>query len=914
MTRRLLAPAAVLCGALLLHGCTGGDTSAPSLTMPTATTHARFFPIAPGDMHALGSSAPAIDCNGCHAEWVQANGAPSLQPSAAFHTFTCTGCHVKAPGVFHDDVPALTAFHQASAAVAAITARTGQAFDTHDQACRACHPQGIRDAVDHGLHFPIPHGDKAGVVVATCSDCHVSRGSGQYLVMGCAPCHARTAPVKAKHGAVVDFLEGAVTATQAEQDAASAACVRCHADGVVAVTLAGHAAKAQGFPLGGGQVHAGASTSCFACHPSLIGNPDKRLAGDFKVSSCVTCHAALVGPANIAHDDRATLDLYHSSIFDQTVTPPVVITKARAFAAVVATATAAAGGDAARGLSAACLQCHPQGMGAHPYYLLPHQNAARTVVATCQDCHVTDGRRTDLGCAACHAKSSPVAAKHAKVPDVVASDTSLAASARCARCHEYDAIPTRVATHGPFAIASGKHAGAAGGACLSCHPAMKGEPTPWAADFKQTSCVGCHVAVGGGTAQHDDWASLRPLHAGVALFPATQPTAAAFAAACLQCHPTGTSGLPANHGEYFNVAAGGKHVFPGPRITTCLACHTSANRLDPAAFRCAACHAADAVPLATGHAKVPDFAADPQNPVKCLACHADGRLPATAAKITVTVAGHGVAASGFTIGTGAHAGAAGGACLTCHPTNRASSTTPPHWDYARDFKQVSCTGCHVAVAGGAAWHDDKPVAGDGKGTLASIHSAASGFATTVTRLGLSAACVSCHPDGAGGAPAIHPQRFPIAAGTRHAGIACGACHTNPANRKDLTAFACYTCHSALPATATRKAWSAAHAITGYAITSYQTATAAGGTRSTVNVVMTGPAGCLRCHADSQVNRVATHPGGDSGFGQGQHRTAGCFTCHWRLRTDKPWGANFGSATGAPAPPSSCYVCHASGSG
>jgi hypothetical protein len=177
-----------------------------------------------------------------------------------------------------------------------------------------------------------------------------------------------------------------------------------------------------------------------------------------------------------------------------------------------------------------------------------------------------------------------------------------------------------------------------------------------------------------------------------------------------------------------------------------------------------------------------------------------------------------------------------------------------------------------------------------------------------------AACYGCHTDGAAGAPANHPQLFPIGTGTKHAGVGCTECHGAGA-RTDLTQMKCASCHAALPATATRKAWSAAHTVTGYTITSYLTATTAGGTRSTVQVNMTTPAGCLRCHADAQVDRVASHPGGDSGFGQGDHRRAGCFTCHWRMSTTKTWSANFGTASGsAGPPPTSCYVCHRTGSG
>jgi hypothetical protein len=563
-------------------------------------------------------------------------------------------------------------------------------------------------------------------------------------------------------------------------------------------------------------------------------------------------------------------------------------------------------------LSAACLVCHPTGNGLHPFFPRPHHTRALVPDGDCAECHTDPPARlsTALACAACHVASASIATRHAgKVADVGATDASAAASALCVRCHDNDTTSIRVAAHLPFDVATSKHSASNGQKCLACHIALKGEPTPWAADFKVTGCVGCHVPVANGAAQHDSWASLLTIHAGTKDFPATQPASdAAFSAACLQCHPTGVAGPPADHGDYFSLAATGKHAFPGPRITKCLDCHTSSNRLATTDFACATCHAGDATPLATGHAKVPDLAADPLNPVKCLACHANGVLPVSSTGVTVTVAGHAVAAAGFTIGTGAHSGTVGGACLTCHPVNRVASTTPPHWDYARDFRRTSCVGCHVTVGGTTALHDDQA-------SLTTLHSSVSTFTSTVIAKGLSAACLSCHADGQGGAPANHPQLFPIAVGSKHAGIACNACHTNPSNRKDLTAFACASCHSGLPATATRKAWSAAHAIAGYAITTWQTATSAGGTRTTVQIDMTDSRQCLRCHADSQVNRVASHPAGDSGFGTSQHRTAGCYTCHSKLRTDKPWGALFTEARGsAGPPPTGCYTCHPSGSG
>ncbi|MBK9519506.1 MAG: hypothetical protein IPO09_19665 [Anaeromyxobacter sp.] len=909
MTRRPLHLAAALGCAALLAACGDGlGSSAPSVTMPTSATHARFFPIAPGDAHGPAVGQAVADCNACHYDKI------TRAPSVAFTTFTCTGCHVPAPTLMHDDLAALTTLHRASPAVTEITARTGQAYDTLDAACRACHPQGIRDAIDHALHFPLPHGDAAGATVARCGECHVKRTAGQYLVMGCATCHPHDlAATATAHVGVTGFVPLVAGATPAQQEAASALCVRCHGSSTVPVTVAGHAALAKGFAVGGSAVHTGAGAACLTCHPALSTAPGKKLAADFKVTSCVGCHD-LVGPSDVDHGSRAALQAYHLALVDKVTGQPVP--KAVLFPSVVDAAVAAAGGDADRGLSAACLACHPQGLGAHPYYLLPHQNLAKTVVASCEQCHVTALRKSDLGCAACHAATSPVGPKHARVPDVAPADTSLAASALCARCHEYDAIPTRVATgHTPFPIDAGAHSGAAGGACLKCHPSLKGEPTPWAGDFKKTSCTGCHVAVSGGKAQHDDQGltagqvSLATLHAGVTDY-AVKVAAQGLSAACRTCHPKGVAGPPADHDQYFGLSATSKHVYPSARIAACLDCHTSSNRKNPADFRCAQCHAADAVPLATGHAAVPDLAADPLNPVKCLACHADGKLPATTAGVTVTVKSHATAAKGFVVGAGSHSGTKGGTCLTCHPTNRLATVAAPHWEYARDFKQVTCVGCHVAVGGGKAQHDDQGLTA-GQVSLATLHAGVTTYATTVAARGLSAACLYCHADGAGGAPANHPQLFPIGAGTKHAGLGCSECHTS-ANRKDVTALACKTCHD------TKTGFSTKHnpVLVGGRSTSILALCTPNGTDNPP--CPSQPltlAGCLKCHADSQLYRVSSHPGGDSGFGTGEHRSAGCLTCHSRLRTDKPWGTNFKEAKGSLTPtPTGCYTCHRSGSG
>ena len=252
------------------------------------------------------------------------------------------------------------------------------------------------------------------------------------------------------------------------------------------------------------------------------------------------------------------------------------------------------------------------------------------------------------------------------------------------------------------------------------------------------------------------------------------------------------------------------------------------------------------------------------------------------------------------VGTGAHSGAAGGACLTCHDQNQ---TTAPqdlrgrlHDDQLRRLPRRG--GRH------GAFHDDPT-------SLGTLHASVADFATTVASLGLSAACLSCHADGAGGAPANHEQLFPRAAGTAHAGIGCTAL---PRDRPktDLTALACASCHAGRRAA---DAGGAKHATTGYAILTYQTAATAGGSRPRC----THPdrsRNCLRCHADSQVDRIASHTTGDSGFGTG--RPPDRRLRHLPLErpaTDKPYGGRLRQAQGtAGPPPTGCYVCHASGSG
>lgn len=230
---------------------------------------------------------------------------------------------------------------------------------------------------------------------------------------------------------------------------------------------------------------------------------------------------------------------------------------------------------------------------------------------------------------------------------------------------------------------------------------------------------------------------------------------------------------------------------------------------------------------------------------------------------------------------------AGLACDDCHREQVAGA-----WQPSASFASYTCVGCHSA---------SRPeISHDARATIDAIHAAVTGYAYDDPPSRSRAApsrCLGCHPDGSGGAPANHPLLFPIGAGTKHAGISCGRCHTDPAARTNTATLACAGCHAALAG------FAAAHAVPGAAITT----TVSSPTATPVAVPMDSP-GCLRCHADSQVDRVAAHPVTDESFLRDPHRAAGCLTCHSGSRADKPYpAANFGTRPG-------CFTCHPTGTG
>jgi hypothetical protein len=182
------------------------------------------------------------------------------------------------------------------------------------------------------------------------------------------------------------------------------------------------------------------------------------------------------------------------------------------------------------------------------------------------------------------------------------------------------------------------------------------------------------------------------------------------------------------------------------------------------------------------------------------------------------------------------------------------------------FAQYDCVNCHTGP------HSDQA-------TLTTAHGAVAGFAFVSTE------CVRCHPDGTA-AGVNHAAKFPIGAGSKHAGVTCGQCHTDVAHRADTATLACASCHDGRDAGLAGKHTGASIPVTDYADAS--------------------PA-CLKCHADSQVNAAASHPRGDSTpYGESEHRTAGCTTCHKYFRADKAWAVDWSRI---PSTRSQCTPCH-----
>jgi nitrate/TMAO reductase-like tetraheme cytochrome c subunit len=358
------------------------------------------------------------------------------------------------------------------------------------------------------------------------------------------------------------------------------------------------------------------------------------------------------------------------------------------------------------------------------------------------------------------------------------------------------------------------------------------------------SCSGCHTSATFSTF------SCTGCHAQPATDPIHAGVVAGYAwesGACYSCHRDGSAGV-VDHAPFFPIGAGTSHAL------ACAGCHGDpVHRQDLGTLACASCHGGRSG-FAAVHAGVEDFPASASS-ADCLRCHADDRVE--------RVADH---QARFPIASGSATHDT--ACLQCHAQSR---TDKP---YAADFAAFSCTACH------------------GNPDTDSAHAGVAGYSYA------SAACYQCHPTGSA-APADHSARaFPIGTGTAHEGVTCSQCHTDLSHPTDPAAFACDACHLATAG------FAASHQspASGISILAVHTSRSA-----STQLPLTSPS-CLRCHADSQVDAVASHPSGeDTPRGNGDHRDAGCLTCHSAQRSDKPFAASFDREPG-------CSTCHPNGTG
>src|SRR5882724_7511222 len=854
--------------------------------------HSSFFPVATGDVHALGAPAvhvggtigcaschtnaaerAQIDCTSCHSQTAMAPlhlAVPDLKFTTASETSAlCVKCHPDsaapiavanhAPfkvssGSIHYQKPCLTCHAEP---------RTDKAWaqDFKQQACIACHDQPIDRVVSKhevlqinavpadvrsclGCHrsgepatdfdhvfFPIAAGDVHAVGTSAvhvagsiaCRSCHTS---GESTTVDCTSCH-NPADQVARHSGLIGLEPGTGppiwSGTGATPGGATASCLLCHGLGGLqrVATHAQTTAQPAGFPIAGGNHF----QSCEQCHTAT--KTDPRLTNpelDFAVASCANCHSQAKDSTNTKH--------------------------------------AAFGVDVTTASTATCLGCHSDGGMAtsftHPAFPTTstdiHALGAPAVhvdgTIRCESCHIAAANLdyAPVDCTTCHTQPA-MAPLHVAVADLTFT-TPTGTSQLCLKCHAESQVPIAVTTtppdhvppvalHSPFNVSLG--AVHYQKPCLTCHATARTDK-PWAQDFKERACIGCHD---------------EPIDRVVSRHAAIQITvASADTASCLTCHPSG--GAASFNHPLFPITQSDVHALGSPAVhltgaIACTSCHTGA--AGPAGIDCATCHAQPA--MAPLHVAVSDlkYTTPGETSGLCLRCHAESQVPTavvtTAPNHAPPVAPH----TPFDVSTRAiHYQMP---CLTCHGTIR----TDKPW--AADFKQQACSGCHSEAI-------DQVVS---RHALLQITAVPADTAS----------CLSCHPNGE---PAMNFNHvfFPVALGDVHAlgadavhlpgAISCKSCHTTGAS----TSVDCTVCHG--PADQNTRHSGLVGPEPANATPLWSGTGAAPGGES---------ANCLLCHANGALQRVATHaqttaqPAGFSIAG-GNHFQS-CEQCHTATKTD-----------------------------
>lgn len=696
-----------------------------------------FFPVGPGDTHALGKAltlgqtTTTLTCATCHT-------AP-----AEFAAVDCTSCHSQ-PRM---TTPAGRSFHESVADLPADFA-PGAATSAR---CVLCHGDGKvpasvtystkAPAHDTQFHFRVAPGNvHAG---SPCLVCHSvtkpDAGATAALLADfsqetCTSCHSKTGSraeeIDAKH-AGLGAVNGATyhNLSNPPTPADSRNCLSCHPDG----TRGGNFDHAKWFPISANATHAIGRLVATVTGSTLVGcDSCHRDPAVRQNVTCTACHAPSgangAGPKAIdlapAHRTQLGGAAWHAST---TPTPQCQLCHALDFlerasvhgAGSTATYASDAPGKtfaiARGGHFAGCEKCHDALVENDPDLKLP---------------------RIDFNarsCNGCHSESlDKLVTIHNRISVTPAvADTTDAAgkavpghAAQCLTCHpDGGPAPSTVAYSHPFfpVDAASTHgvgtpavheAGAI--RCASCHPALAQAP-------EQVDCTACHAPAQMKTASGASY------HAAVPdLVWPTPATPRATSFACLECHSD--SKVPASVG-YSTTSTAGAHSASNPAIKfgigagsvhdtarlgakmTCAGCHTQ-RLADPTVaglstirFKeetCTSCHskagslAEDLDALHAGLGTVsgatyatvatPPSASDTRN---CLKCHADGAVGAFDHSQWFPINAPGAShLLGRTV-TGSAGATVLTACKTCHidSTRR---------------ENVACTACHSSTGTNAA--------------------------------------------------------------------------------------------------------------------------------------------------------------------------------------------------------------------
>ena len=742
-------------------------------------------------------------------------------------------------------------------------------------ACTRCHVNGVYKGTP-----------------SNCYACHISddthRGSMGQL---CQTCHTTTAwkPSTFDHNTSAFKLTGAH---------ASAACSRCHVNGVFKGTpsncYACHASK---------DTHKGTlGQTCQSCHTTSAWKPSTfdhntsafKLTGAHVNAACLRCHAnnsSYKGTPSNCYACHVSDDTHKGSMGQSCQTcHSTSVWKPSTF-----DHNSAAFKLTGAHVSAVCTRCHVnavfKGTPSNCYACHVSKDTHKgTLGQTCQTCHTTSawkpttfdhnssafkltGAHVSAVCTRCHANNSSYKGTPTTCYGCHASKDAHTGTLGqlCGACHSTNAWKPASFDHNSTAFKlTGAHVSAA---CTRCHAnnsSYKGTPT---------ACYGCHASkdshngnLGQSCASCHTTSAWKPttfVHSTSAF----KLTGAHVAAACTRCHANNSSyrGTPST----CYACHASKDAHSGTLGQSCGTCH-STNAWKPASFD----HNTTAFKLTGAHVNAACTRCHANNssykgtPSNCYACHASkdahsGTLGQSCGTCHTTnvwkpsTFDHG--SSAFKL-TGAHSSAA---CTRCHANNSSYKGTPSNCYACHASKDAhsgtlgqSCSTCHST----SAW---KPSSFD--------HSSS---AFKLTGAHVSAACSRCHANNSSykGTPST-----------------CYACHASKDTHKGTLGQSCSTCHS----TSAWKPSTFDHNSSAFKLMGAHGNVAC--TSCHINGVFKGtPTTCIGCHANDDHHAGA--------YGQN------CASCHstsaWKpasfdhnLSAFKLTGAHTNAA---------CTSCHANG--